>query len=97
MKIKTKEPNGEFQVIWDLSSVNSENVWAIGQVNISGQNIIIEAEKNEEVHSGYAAVDEFLIIPNLDKCDVLPPDANVNNPPTPSPTPTKPPNGNSFP
>ena len=91
LRVRTKEDNGEFNTIWELSSEFSENVWAIGQVNISGQNIVIEAEKNTE-HAGYAAVDEFLIIPGLDKCDVLPPIANVNNP-TPSPSTTKPPNG----
>ena len=77
--------------VWELTSESTENKWTLGQVNISGQNIVIEAEKDTK-HAGYAAVDEFLIIPNLDKCDTLPPNADVNKPTQP---PTSPPDGKS--
>ena len=62
-------------------------------MNISGQNIVIEAEKIQEMNSGYVAVDEFLILPGLDRCDVMPPEANIDNQGTTTPSPTKPPNG----
>ena len=90
MRIKTREADGEYQTVWELSSQMSESLWAVGQVNISGQNIVIEAEKNTE-HAGWVAVDEFLIIPGLDKCDTMPGDASPTPPPTP--TPTSPPDG----
>ena len=70
----------------------SENVWAVGQVNISGQNIVIEAEKDTE-HAGYVAVDEFLILEHLDKCDTMPGDASPTPQTTTTTTPSNPPPG----
>jgi len=85
LRIKTRETNGEYKTVWEMSSQLSESLWSIGQVNISGQNIVIEAEKNT-IHAGYVAVDEFLIIPGLNKCDIMPGDASPSPPVTPTPT-----------
>lgn len=94
MRVKTRQTNGEYLTVWDLSSTQvSQDLWAIAQVNITGQNIVIEAEKDTE-HAGYAAVDEFLIIPHLDKCEIMPGIANPV-PPTSTP-PTSPPDGKSI-
>ena len=93
LRIKTREKDDTYKTVWEMDAQLSDTTWEIGQVNISGQNIVVEAEKNTE-HAGYAAVDEFLIIPGLDSCTTLPTNANVDNP-TSAP-PTQPPSGKNH-
>ena len=85
--MKTEESSGEYNTIWELRAQDAVDKWTVGQVNITGKNIVIEAIKNQ-VHSGFAAVDEFLILPDLDKCNTEPPQAYVPTPEPPSTTST---------
>ena len=71
MKIISETEKG-WETLWNLKSSDSDGRWVLGQVNITGRSILIVAEKEDGESSGYAAVDDFIEVEDVGKCDVLP-------------------------
>ena len=71
MKIISETEKG-WETLWNLKSSDSDGRWVLGQVNITGKSILIVAEKEDGESSGYAAVDDFIEVEDVGKCDVLP-------------------------
>ena len=62
-------------------------MWEIGQVNITGRDIVISAEKDPAVNGGFAGVDEFYFTKGLDNCETIPSNADVPSSTTTTPSP----------
>ena len=84
------EQSGEYETVWYLERDKAPGQWEIGQVNITGRDVIISAEKDPAVNGGFAAVDEFYFTRNIDLCETIPGYADV---PTTTTTSSAPPSG----
>ena len=85
MKIETYEEGGRREIIWKMDT-GTAGEWELGQVNISGMNIIFTVEKAAG-NNGFVALDELLLVDNIDKCDTQPKDAVVDKTTTSTTTP----------
>ena len=76
MKIETYEEGGRREIIWKMVT-GTGGLWEIGQVNVTGMNIIITVEKAAG-STGFVALDELFLVDNVEKCETLPPEAAVD-------------------
>ena len=58
LKIRTQDPDGWMDYIWDLTdyTMESNEQWGTGQVNFNTHQLIIEATHGDNT-TGYAAID----------------------------------------
>ena len=82
LKIRTQDPDGYVEYIWDLTdfTMESNEEWWVGEVNFSTHQLVFEATHGDNsTQSGYVAIDDvfFDFSPNNVNCDVLPPEAVV--------------------
>ena len=63
--------------MWQLDRGNAPGKWDIGQVNITGRDVIISVEKDPNINGGFVALDDFFFDRNLDFCKTLPIEAEV--------------------
>ena len=94
LKIRTEDPDGYIQYIWDLTdwSMESNNEWWIGSVNFLTHKLVFEAlHSMGNSTSGYVAIDDvaFDLSQEAENCEVLPPEAMVR-PTTAQPSTTTP-------
>ena len=64
--------------MWQLDKENALSDWDIGQVNITGRDVIISVQKDPNVNGGFAAVDEFFFDRDVDTCKTKPAEAEVH-------------------
>lgn len=76
-RLSIRTLDGEkYETVWELQFDEAVHTgkWEVGQVNISGRNIEIEAAaattEAPGAHTGYAAVDEFLLLTDVERCEV---------------------------
>ena len=77
LSVQTPDDKGGYEVLWLMTRDQAMGVWELGQVKIPGRDIVITAVKDNDVNKGYIAVDEFLVMENMDNCDTLPIAAGV--------------------
>ena len=81
------DQSGVYETVWYLERDKAPDLWEIGQVNITGRDVIISAEKDPAVNSGFAGVDEFYFTRNIDLCETIPSSAGLPTTTTTTPAP----------